>query len=204
MARAGINSGSASLKRSHNRQRRLDLDTYVLRFGIVIFAVITGVISVALETSGEAARAGWNNVLFVFLLFELVLRIFSDGAAFHKNRWNIVAFFVLIAWAPIYDDPVYALRSLILVRIFEYAIGIPKLRTLLYGIFGGSKMMLFIVITISFVLYVYALVGFSMFAGNDPWHFGDLQRSLITLFRAGTLEDWTEIFYVVSSNFIST
>ena len=35
-----------------------------------------------------------------------------------------------------------------------------------------------------------------LFAKNDPMHFGNLQLSLLTLFRASTLDDWTDIMYV--------
>merc|ERR1712139_438486 len=31
---------------------------------------------------------------------------------------------------------------------------------------------------------------------NDPWHFGTLSRSIMSLFRASTLEDWTDIKYI--------
>ena len=67
---------------------------------------------------------------------------------------------------------------------------------LLYGIFGGVQMMIFIIIVITFVIYVYALIGYSLFKLNDPWHFGDMARSMITLLRCGTLEDWSDIFYI--------
>ena len=36
-----------------------------------------------------------------------------------------------------------------------------------------------------------------LFQKNDPWHFGTLHNSMITLFRCTTLEDWTDVMYVV-------
>ena len=35
-----------------------------------------------------------------------------------------------------------------------------------------------------------------LFKENDPWHFGTLHDSILTLFRASTLEDWTDIMYI--------
>ena len=48
----------------------------------------------------------------------------------------------------------------------------------------------FIGILLVLDLYVFALVGMILFAENDPWHFGSLQVSMLTLFRCATLEDW--------------
>merc|ERR1712072_378061 len=30
---------------------------------------------------------------------------------------------------------------------------------------------------------------------NDPWHFGTLHESMLTLFRICTFEDWTDVMY---------
>lgn len=35
-----------------------------------------------------------------------------------------------------------------------------------------------------------------MFRYNDPYHFGELHRSLLTLFRVATFEDWTDVMYI--------
>ena len=35
-----------------------------------------------------------------------------------------------------------------------------------------------------------------LFRENDPWHFGSLHLALLSLFRASTLEDWTDIMYI--------
>merc|ERR1719486_1585582 len=31
---------------------------------------------------------------------------------------------------------------------------------------------------------------------NDPWHFGTLHESMLTLFRVCTFEDWTDVMYI--------
>ena len=46
------------------------------------------------------------------------------------------------------------------------------------------------------VLYLYGILGMILFYYNDPWHFGTLTRALVSLFRASTLEDWTDIMYI--------
>ena len=35
-----------------------------------------------------------------------------------------------------------------------------------------------------------------IYGGNDPLHFGNLQIAMVSLFRAVTLEDWTDLMYI--------
>jgi voltage-gated sodium channel len=42
-------------------------------------------------------------------------------------------------------------------------------------------------------VYVYAVLGFNMFAAVDPAHWGDLGLSVRTLFEVLTLEGWLEL-----------
>lgn len=44
---------------------------------------------------------------------------------------------------------------------------------------------------LSLVVYMYAILGTIMFAHNDPFHFGSLHLSVLTLFRVATLEGWS-------------
>jgi hypothetical protein len=46
------------------------------------------------------------------------------------------------------------------------------------------------------VFYLFAVLGVSMFRANDPWHFGKLDRAMLTLFRVATYEDWTDVMYI--------
>ena len=53
----------------------------------------------------------------------------------------------------------------------------------------------YIVILLFLVFYLYAVAGIYAFRANDPWHFSSLPIALLTLFRAATLEDWTDLMY---------
>ena len=43
------------------------------------------------------------------------------------------------------------------------------------------------------VFYFFAIFGYIIFHVNDPWHFGNLHLSMLTLYRCATLEDWTDV-----------
>ena len=43
------------------------------------------------------------------------------------------------------------------------------------------------------VSYIFAIIGVTIFGTNDPFHFGDLSKGMVSLFRIATCEDWTDI-----------
>ena len=46
------------------------------------------------------------------------------------------------------------------------------------------------------MFYLFAVLGMGFFGENDPVHMGELWISMLSLFRAATLEDWTDIMYI--------
>ena len=60
----------------------------------------------------------------------------------------------------------------------------------------GFESIGFISLIMVLVFYLFAVLGVSMFSVNDPWHFGKLDRAMLTLFRIATYEDWTDVMYI--------
>ena len=54
----------------------------------------------------------------------------------------------------------------------------------------------YVSILLILIYYIYAILGCIAFASNDPWHFRDVTNAMLTLFRASTFEDWTDIMYI--------
>lgn len=54
----------------------------------------------------------------------------------------------------------------------------------------------YISILLFLLFYLYSVTGTFLFGGNDPLHFGSLQKSLLTLFGTVTLEGWVDLMYV--------
>ena len=44
--------------------------------------------------------------------------------------------------------------------------------------------------------YIYGCMATFLYSDNDPVHFRNLQTSMLSLFRAVTLEDWTDLMYI--------
>ena len=82
-----------------------------------------------------------------------------------------------------------------LARLAKLVHKVPKLRMIVVGLVGGFKSIGYIMILLLLVFYMFGVAGMSLFSDNDPFHFNTVPRAILTLFRAATLEDWTDIMY---------
>ena len=64
---------------------------------------------------------------------------------------------------------------------------------------GGVKSIGYIMLLLFLVFYLFGIFGIIMFRDTfqtDPWHFQNLGVAMLSLFRAATLEDWTDLMYL--------
>jgi voltage-gated sodium channel len=54
----------------------------------------------------------------------------------------------------------------------------------------------FVGLILVLLIYIYGVVGKTAFSENDPVHFGSLGISMVSLVRAATFEDWTDLMYI--------
>ena len=113
---------------------------------------------------------------------------------FFRNGWNVFDFVVVgAAYVPFVRESVTLLRLARLLRIARLLSVIPGLRIVVLGIarslapIGGMAALTF------FVLYLYGMLGWLLFADHDPERFGNIGRSLLTLFQILTLEGWNDV-----------
>jgi voltage-gated sodium channel len=52
------------------------------------------------------------------------------------------------------------------------------------GLVGGLQSITYIMMLLLLVFYMFGIAGMSLFADNDPFHFGSVPRSILSLFRA--------------------
>jgi voltage-gated sodium channel len=147
-------------------------------------------------------------ILGIFGL-ECILKGVAEGLRpmrFFTNkewRWNNFDFWVVVVCLPWGDiiggdtntGSLRILRLARLMRLMKLIKKVPQLRMIVMGLLGGLKSIGYILMLLMLLFYIFAILGMQLFRDNDPYHFGDLHSSLFTLFRASTLEDWTEIMY---------
>lgn len=84
------------------------------------------------------------------------------------------------------------IRALRIVRAAKVA---PKLALVLESLIKSISSVAYIFIFTVLNTYLFAIVGCTIFKKNDPFHFGNLFDSMVTLFRIATLDSWGTIMY---------
>jgi len=159
---------------------------------IIINAAILG-----LETSPSImAQTGgallWLNkaILAVFVL-EIILKLVAFGPRFFRSGWNIFDFLIVgISLVPA-SGPLEILRALRVLRVLRLLSQVPKLRLIIESLMRALPGMGWTSLLLMLVFYVFAVMGTMMFGEEFPGLWGNLGRSLFTLFQVMTLESWS-------------
>jgi voltage-gated sodium channel len=143
-------------------------------------------------------------VLIVFTI-EVVIKVLAEGKKpwkYFTDSWNlfdftIVAVCYLAFLVPTIDASFVAvLRLARILRVFKLVTALPQLQVLVGAMLKSIPSMGYVGILLSLLFYIYAVMAVFMFGENDPLHFGTLHKSMLSLFRVVTLEDWTDIMYI--------
>lgn len=159
---------------------------------ILLNAVIMG-----LQTS-PSVMASWgglihladNAILAVFVV-ELLLRIVVHRVAFFKDPWSLFDFAVVgIALLPA-TGQFAILRALRVLRVLRVLTLVPSMRRVVGALIGALPGLGSIVLVLGIIYYVAAVMATNLFAADFPEWFGNIGRSLYTLFQVMTLESWS-------------
>jgi voltage-gated sodium channel len=138
-------------------------------------------------------------VLFIFII-EILVKLIAEGKKpwnYFKDAWNVFDFIIVAAaFMPFGGSSISILRLLRLLRVLKLIKALPKLQMLVGALLKSIPSMGYVSILLLLLFYIYAVAGVFFFGENDPMHFGDLQTSMLSLFRVVTLEDWTDIMYI--------
>jgi voltage-gated sodium channel len=91
---------------------------------------------------------------------------------------------------------VAVLRLARILRAFKLVTALPKLQIIVGSLLKSIPSMGYVGLLLILHFYMYGVMGTFLFSENDPLHFGNLQTSMLSLFRAVTLEDWTDLMYI--------
>ena len=186
----------------------------VIAFVIIVNAVILGLetFPTVTESYGDTLVL-LNSVCYGIFVAELVVRFASYGRRpqdFFRNGWNIVDLVVLGAvWVPGVRENATLLWLLRLARIARLLRFLPDARVLLMTVLRSLPPLGSIVILTILILFLYGMVGWSMFGDALPESWGTITRSMLTLFilltlenfptylaEASTVTPWATLFFV--------
>jgi voltage-gated sodium channel len=177
----------------------------------ILLVILAAGVVVGIQTYGDKV-ADYKDllwtldqiILFIFLI-EVFIRMGAEGNKpwrYFYDPWNIFDFTIVVVCyaALIMPDVngafVAVFRLARVMRVFRIVRTIPELRLLVNTLLKSIPSIGYIGILLGIIFYIYATMGVFLFGQNDPLHFGNLQLSLLSLFRVVTLEDWTNIMYI--------
>lgn len=135
-----------------------------------------------------------NEVFLAVFVVELLLRIASYGRRpqdFFRDPWNVLDFVVVgAAFTPGLRQNSTLLRLVRLIRVIRVVRLLPDLRVLVIAIARSLPPLASMALLTALILFVYGMVGWLLFADEDPGNWGDIGRAMLTLFILLTLENF--------------
>ena len=154
------------------------------------------------------ALAMCDNVILVIFTIDVVVKVIAEGHRplhYFADSWNCFDFFIvatafifMLPFLPNLSSLLAMLRLLRLLRVLKLVKALPQLRIIIEALISGFGSIFFVAVILFMFFYLYANIGMMMFSESDPMHFGDLQTAMLTLFRSCTLDDWTDVMYVIA------
>jgi voltage-gated sodium channel len=162
---------------------------------IVLNAVVLGLETypTVVATWGDAL-VFLNEACFAVFVVELVLRFASYGrhpGDFFRSGWNVFDLVIIGAvFIPGVREQAQLLRLLRLARIVRLVRFLPDARILLLTVVKSIPSLFSMVVLTILLLFVYGMVGWSLFGEALPESWGTIGRAMLTLFILLTLENF--------------
>ena len=159
---------------------------------IVLNAVLLGLETwpAAMAAAGDLIIAIDRAILGVFVA-ELIARFYVHRLAFWRDPWSVFDFLVVaIALIPA-SGPFAVLRALRVLRVLRLLTMMPSMRRVVGALLSAIPGLGSIAAVLLIIYYVFAVLATNLFAVAYPEWFGNIGRSLYTLFQIMTLESWS-------------
>lgn len=141
-----------------------------------------------------------NQAILAIFIIEIVAKmgaLWPRPQDFFKDPWNVFDFVIVAAaLLPIDTQYVTVLRLARLLRVLRLVRAVPRLQVLVGALIKSIPSMGYVAVLLFLMFYIYAVAATFLFGANDPHHFRELPISFVSLFRAVTLEDWTDLMYI--------
>ena len=140
-----------------------------------------------------------NQTIKYIFLFEILIRFlakWNKPLEFVLDGWNVFdSLLVIASFLPFGTFP-FILRILRLLRFTRITRRVPQLRMIIISLIQSIKAIGFVGLILIMAVYIYGVVGTTVFSKNDPVHFRNLGIAMISLVRAATFDDWSYLMYI--------
>ena len=135
-----------------------------------------------------------DAAFLAFFVVELALRIGAYGRHplhFFRSGWNVFDFVVIaVAFVPGLRENTTLLRLARLLRVVRIVGLLPDLRILLLAVARSLPPLGSMAVLTTLIMFVYGMVGWSLFGDGAPAQWGDIGSAMLTLFVLLTLENF--------------
>jgi voltage-gated sodium channel len=171
---------------------------------IILVIVLAGVI-VGMETNEAFVTRHhtllyWiEHVILGIFIVEIVLKLLIEKDKpwrFFMSPWNVFDFIIVsISLLPFGSSYVAVLRMARILRVFRLITRLPKLQMIVGALLRSIPSMGYVTILLFLLFYIYAVFAVFNFGKNDPINFGSLSMAMISLFRAVTMDGWSDMMF---------
>jgi voltage-gated sodium channel len=174
---------------------------------ILALIVLSGVL-VGMETYPRFdvhTSVGWwlqrlQDIILGLFVIEAAIKILAHGSKpwdYFRNPWNIFDFSIIaVSLLPVGGRQfVMVFRMARLLRALRLLTALPRLQILVSALLKSIPALGYVGILLLLHFYIYAVMGTFLFRENDPVRFGDLPRSMLSLFQVVTLEGWNDVLH---------
>ena len=168
--------------------------------GFIAAVIIANAVVLGLETYPGVVEAHGstlvklNGAFYLIFVGELVLRFASYGKRpqdFFRSGWNVFDLIIIGSVAiPAVREQAQLMRILRLARIARLVRFLPDARILVLTIVKSIPSMFSMVVLTLVLMFVYGMVGWSIFGAALPESWGTIGQAMLTLFILLTLENF--------------
>lgn len=163
----------------------------------IMAVIVLNAVSLGLETS-DLFSSEFGVFLYAFdmaaltiFCIEIAAKLFHRDIRFFKDGWNVFDFLVVsIALIPA-AGPFSVLRALRILRALRLLTVVPAMKRVVGALIAALPGMGSVFSLIFLVFYVSAVLATNFFGDTFPDWFGNIGRSLYSLFQIMTLESWS-------------
>lgn len=199
-----MNSLFSKLQKTFKR-----IDSSKLFQGFVVFIIIISALAIGMKTHNISKQtlyvlAMMDVFITIFFAVEILIRYVSTNnfKLFFSKGWNIFDTVIVIgSLIPAGSSGVLLARLLRVFRVLRLVSMVPELKVLVNSLLIAIPRMGYLALLMFIIFYMYGTVGSILFEKVDPYLWGDVSISMLTLFRVATFEDWTDIMYATMETF---
>lgn len=188
------------MSRTHHPLSRASVDAFV--HSSVVQNIVIGVILLNAAILGMEAipflHHNWgaglviaDKICLAIFVVEILLKLYGKGWGFFRSSWNNFDFFVVAISLIPGADTFAVLRALRVLRVLRLISAVPSLRRVVDALMRAIPGIASIAALLAIVFYVGGVMATMLFGKEFPDQYGDLGRSLFSLFQVMTLDDWS-------------